>query len=131
MKKASTTMEAFRERARTIGILHSCVCTFPVERHATTESGHHESCPADYMTKMYEQMLRGVAATPVNIGPDMLRAYAAEWNRIADAAFTCLIGSRTDGIGAGILDDEQLAASRARAVALRLEELALHLEQTR
>jgi hypothetical protein len=124
-------MRAFRERAREIGILSSCICDFPVVRHPT-ESGHSVDCPSDYMTKVYERMARtNEHAAPPAMRPEVLRAYAAEFNRIADATFTVLAGMRCDELSPSILDDAQTATSRARAVALRLEELAYNMEKTR
>lgn len=45
---------AFRMRAGMIGVLQSCLCDYPFETY-TTESGHHEKCPAT-------RVFRGVAA---------------------------------------------------------------------
>lgn len=40
--------EAYRARAGVIGIMTSCICTYPVEQEATS-TGHSEFCPSHLM----------------------------------------------------------------------------------
>jgi hypothetical protein len=120
---------AYQKRARDIGILGSCICTYPNDVFATV-SGHDARCPADEMQRYYDRVLKeGTMPKPVT--PERLRAYALEMNRIADAAFLCSQGMVADQLSEGLVDEVRTSAARMRGLALRLEELAHHLEVTR
>ncbi len=39
---------AYRKRMGLVGVLQSCVCTWPLEIDETTGSGHASTCPAHF-----------------------------------------------------------------------------------
>ena len=48
--------EAYRARARDIGLLASCICTFPLDVDPTTLSGCDPRCPREQMARSYAEL---------------------------------------------------------------------------